>query len=262
MAGGYGRAMTLTRKPIELTWTADGGVGRRARLGLIVLASDLTIETELRQLPLDGVAINHSRIANELHVTPETLTAMQHRLPTAAALLPVEFEFDAIGYGCTSASTLIGDKGVAAGIQSAHPGVATTNPIQAALAAFEALGATRIGIVTPYSEIVTMPIIERFETEGFEVPAFGSFLIEDDLTVGRLSPQSVADGLGQVGLAAECDAFFVSCTSVALFEHVDELEAQFGRPVVSSNVALAWHLLRTGGIDDQFTGFGALFAQH
>lgn len=252
----------MTRRPIVLPWQADGGVGTRGRLGLIVLASDLTVETELRQLPLDGVAIHHSRIPNDLHVTPETLTAMRDRLPAAAALLPVEFDFAAIGYGCTSASTLIGEEAISAGIHSAHPHVPVTNPIKAALAGFEALGAKRIGIVTPYSEVVTLPIIERFEATGFEVPAFGSFLIEDDLTVGHLSAQTITDGVLRVGAEAECDAFFVSCTSVAMFDAVDELEATVGKPVVSSNLALGWHLLRLAGITDQFDGFGALFRAH
>jgi maleate isomerase len=108
---------------IPLSFDTDDGFGARARLGLIVLESDQTIEAEARMLDLDGVDIYHSRIPNALEVTPETLTDMEARLPIAAALLPSEFEFDAIGYGCTSAATLIGAEGVAAGIHAAHPGI-------------------------------------------------------------------------------------------------------------------------------------------
>ena len=32
-----------------------------------------------------------------------------------------------------------------------------------------------------------------------------------------------------------------------------------GKPVLSSNQALAWHMLRLAGIDDGFAGFGRLF---
>ncbi|MGI9606300.1 MAG: maleate cis-trans isomerase family protein [Acidimicrobiales bacterium] len=248
------------RTPIPLEWNTDEGLGSRARLGLIVLASDQTLENEIRSLPLPDVAIHHSRIPNEMHVSEETLTAMRADLPAAAALLPPVFGFDVIGYGCTSASTLIGDNGVEQAVQSVHAGVAVTNPIRAAVAAFSALGAHRIGVVTPYTEAVTLPIIERFEEDGLTVDAFGSFLIDDDLTVGRLSPAAVTAGLKTVAAHADCDAWFVSCTSIPLFSYVADLEAQLGAPVVSSNLALAWHLMRLAGIEDQPEGFGRLIA--
>ena len=94
-------------------------------------------------LDLPGVDFYHSRIPNSSEVTSESLTDMARRLPAAAALLPREFDFDVIGYGCTSAATLIGADRVAAAIQSEHPGVACTDPITAAVAALRALDAHR-----------------------------------------------------------------------------------------------------------------------
>ncbi|HEX6101560.1 MAG TPA: Asp/Glu racemase, partial [Alphaproteobacteria bacterium] len=43
----------------------EPGIAHRARIGLIVLASDHTIEHEWRRmLDIDGIAVYHSRIAN------------------------------------------------------------------------------------------------------------------------------------------------------------------------------------------------------
>lgn len=229
---------------------------------MVVLATDRTLENELRQLPLPGVALHHSRIFNEAHVDGDTLTAMEARLPEAASLLPAEFGFSAIGFACTSASTLIGDDGVAAAIGKSHPGVSVTNPVRAAVEAFRALGTAKVAVVTPYSEAVTMPVIERFESDGLAVPSFGSFLIEDDLTVSRVSAESVAAGATKVLAQSPADAVFISCTSIRLFDHVERLESQLGVPVVSSNTAFAWHLLRSGGIDDRFEGLGELLGTH
>ena len=251
----------MSRSPIRLPWTIDGGIGSRARIGLIVLETDQTVENEIRSLPLDDVAIHHARVPNDAHVTRDSLKAMEQHLPAAAGLLPEAFGFDVIGYACTSAATLIGDEGVARAIRSVHPDVPVTNPIRAAVAAFSTLGTTRIGVVTPYSEVVTLPVIDRFEQDGIEVAALGSYLIEDDLTIGRLSPSTIAEGVRAVGAEADCDAYFVSCTSVRLFADVASLEADIGAPVISSNLALAWHLLRLAGIDDRFTGLGTLFAE-
>ncbi len=245
---------------LPLRFETDDGFGARARLGLIVLESDQTLEAEARMMSVDGVDIYHSRIPNSMEVTPQTLTAMEQRLPTAAALLPNELGFDAIGYGCTSAATLIGAEGVTTAIQSAHPGVPCTNPISAAVAAFAALDARRVAVVTPYTAEVTAPVVNCFVDAGLTVTAVGSFLESNDLIVGRISPRSIAAGVRAVVDEASCDAVFVSCTSLRLAASVTELEADVGVPVVSSNLALLWHLLRLAGVDDQVHGLGRVFA--
>ncbi len=247
-------------QPLE--FKTDDGCGSRARIGMILLETDRTLEVEARQIDLDGVDFYHSRIPMEPDVSEDTLTAMQRDLPVAAGLLPAEFEFDAVGYGCTSAATLIGEVGVATAIETAHPGVPNTNPITAATAAFQALGAARIAVVTPYSAAVTEPIAAHFGAAGIEVTALGSFLETNDFVVSRITEQSVAHAVramhGQAGVDG-CDAVFVSCTSLRAFGIAAELEAELGVPVVSSNLAFLWHLLRLAGVDDPIDGLGALF---
>ena len=246
---------------VQLPFDTDDGFGSRARIGLIVLESDQTIEAEARMLDLPGVDFYHSRIPNSLEVTSETLTDMEQRLPAAAALLPSEFDFDAIGYGCTSAATLIGADRVTAVIQGEHPGVPCTNPITAAVAALRALDAQRVAVVTPYTAEVTAPVTRSLAGEGLCVTAVGSFLESNDFTVARMSPKSIAGGVRTVVRGADCDAVFVSCTSLRLLASVTELESEVGVPVVSSNMALFWHLLRLAGIADGIDGLGRLFTR-
>jgi maleate isomerase len=66
----------------NLPYDLDSGIARRATIGLIVLATDYTIEHEWRQVftGLDGVALYQSRIHNENMITPETLRAMEPRI--------------------------------------------------------------------------------------------------------------------------------------------------------------------------------------
>lgn len=242
---------------VPLDFEVDSGFGERARIGLIVLETDQTIEAEARLLNLPGVAFFHSRIANEAEVTPAMLTDMRNRLPAAAALLPAGFGFDAIGYGCTSAATLIGEEEVAACIQYAHPGTPATNPISSAVTAFQALNAKRIAIVTPYSAEVTQPIVQHFADRGLTASAVGSFLELDDLVVARISYDSIVNGVRSVASRADCDAVFVSCTSLRLLEVATEIEAETGMPVVSSNMALLWHLLRLAGVEPEASENGS-----
>ncbi len=251
--------MSKRVEPVRFDFESDAGFGSRARLGLIVLETDQTIEAEIRQIRLEGVDWYHSRIPNDSVVTPSTLTAMEEQLPVAAALLPSEFAFDAIGYACTSAATLIGESGVTAGIRRAHPGVACTNPMTAAIAALTALEARCIALVTPYPAEVNRPILDFLETAGFEVSAVGSFLQSSDFVVARISEHSVASAVRETVAAAGCDAVFVSCTSLRTFGIIGSLEAELETPVVSSNLALIWHMLRLAGVDDTVAGLGALW---
>ncbi len=250
--------MTLI-EPIALPFETDIGFGSRARIGLIVLETDHTIEAEFRSLDIANVAWYHARIPMDPEVTPETLTDMEERLPVAAALLPNEFEFDAIGYGCTSAATLIGEDGVRNAIQSAHPGMAVSNPISAAVSAFDTLGASRIAVVTPYTADVTAPIVEHFTDAGLQVTSVGSFLESRDHVVAKISEASVAAAVRQIAAQGDCDGVFISCTSLRAFGIIDGLEQELGVPVVSSNLALSWKLLRMAGITEAIPNRGRLF---
>ncbi|PLX36243.1 MAG: Asp/Glu racemase [Hyphomicrobiales bacterium] len=244
---------------MALPFTTDDGFGARARLGLIVLQADETIEPEFaRIMALENVVLHMTRIPMAAEITPETLMSMKANLPAAAALLP-EIPFDAIGYGCTSASTVIGVDGVEAAVRSVHPDAAVSNPISAVLAACEALEAKRIGFVTPYRPDVSAAMRELLEKNGLTIAGFGSFEESDDRVVGRISPASVLDAIKSVAAMGDCDAVFVSCTNLRVAGIVSEAEAAIGKPVFSSNLALAWHMLRLAGIQDDIPGLGRLY---
>ena len=119
-------------------------------VGLIVLQSDEVIERELRAWLPEHVELLQTRIANDTHVSADTLCAMETELPRAAGLLPGGVDYSAIAYGCTSASTLIGEARVCELINSVLPEVAVTNPITALKTQLQSLGITRIALLTPY----------------------------------------------------------------------------------------------------------------
>ena len=148
-------------------FATDTGAGSRARIGLMVLESDQTIEWEMRLMThLSGVSMYHTRLANDVVVTTETLAKMETELPISAKLLPDYLAFNAIGYGCTSGSTIIGEDRVADILDAAHPGVPSSNPLTAAKAALNVIGVKRLGLVTPYTPDVTQAMQDRFEEAG------------------------------------------------------------------------------------------------
>lgn len=241
-------------------FTTDAGAGNRARIGLLVLESDQTMEWEFRALTdLPGVSVYHSRLANDVIVTPETLGRMEAELPIAANLLPGYMGLNAIGYGCTSASTIIGEERVAEIFEEAHPGVPSTNPLSAAKAALNALDVKRLGLLTPYSPEVTEAMQANFNAAGINVTVVGSFYEQSDLVVGKIDPQSILQAAISVGQPPDVDGVFISCTSLRAASIIEQAEQTLGKPVTASNHALAWHLLRLAGINDTVDNAGRLF---
>lgn len=86
-------------------------IGAKAKLGLIVLQADETIEYEFWQLisKLD-LALHVSRIPSNSEVSKDGLMAMKKELSEAASLFPEKIRFNVVGYACTSASSIIGSK--------------------------------------------------------------------------------------------------------------------------------------------------------
>jgi maleate isomerase len=246
----------------HLPFKTDNGIAARARIGLMVLATDYTIEHEWRRIftPLDGVALYESRILNDNQITPETLRAMEPRIAAATDVILPGARLDVVAYGCTSASMAIGEEKVFEKIHAVRPEAKCTTPITAAFAAFTALGARRIGVLTPYRADVNRIVADYIRARGFDVPVFGSFNEESDATVARIAPQSVMAGVMAIKDKAKIDAVFVSCTSVRLAEAARQIEAEIGLPITSSNHAMAWHALRLAGVNDKLPQWGTLFA--
>ncbi len=263
MSEPAGKATDDTLLIEHLDYDTDAGLAARAAIGLVVLATDYTIEAEWRRIfeSLDGVALYHSRIANDDLVTPESLRAMEPRMIDSARLITPDTPLDVIAYGCTSASMAIGEQRVLANLRAAQPEAAGTTPITAAFAAFETFGARRIGVLTPYSADVNRIVSDYISARGYAVPVFGSFNCDRDTVVSRITPESIARGVRELLRHAAVDAIFVSCTSVRLLDACGDLEAELGLPLTSSNHAMAWHALRLAGIDDRLENFGSLFAR-
>lgn len=251
----------MTERLSHLPFETDAGAGARARLGLIALATDYSAEPEYHAVlaALPGVALYVARIPMAPEVTTATLAAMETEIPrTAALLLPGE-DFGAIAYGCSSATSVLGEARIEALVRQAKPGAAVTNPISAARAALSALGARRIGVLTPYTADVNAQIERAFTGAGFEIAVFGSFDEPVEARVGRISPDAIAAAARRVAGRARSEALFISCTNLRALGVIEDLEAGLGIPVTSSNHAMIWHTLRLAGVADRLPGLGRLF---
>ncbi|MDU8926480.1 Asp/Glu racemase [Alisedimentitalea sp. MJ-SS2] len=243
---------------MTLTYSLDRGYGGQGRLGLIVLSTDETLENEARQI-LAGqpVSLLHARIPAQAEVTPEALKTMEDHMVGTASLLPQGM--DVVGYGCTSGATVIGPDRVADLICQVQGEAAVTNPLSAVIASLQALRSRRIALLTPYVESVNAPLVTALRAEGIEVLTQASFNQSDDWSVARIAEADTLAAIETLGKTEGCDAVFASCTNLRVLGVLEQAEAATGLPVISSNLALIWHMLRLGGIDAKGWAPGRLF---
>ena len=242
----------------QIGYELTGPSGSAATLGLVVLQADETLEQDFRQIfPDRDIAIYTSRIPSGDALNAETIAAMEAELTRGAQLLPRAARFDAVGYGCTSGTTLIGAEAVAQMLRQGVDTPVVTDPLTAALAALRALGARRLGLVTPYIDSIAGPVRDAFGAAGIDVCQTLSFGEEVEARVARISPQSIIEAARAAALGAE--AVFLSCTNPRTLGCITALEAELGLPVLSSNQVLAWHMMQTTAITPRKDAPGRLF---
>ena len=245
---------------VEFAYEFDEARSEMKTLGLVVLQSDETIEHDFRRMLPTDIALHVSRIPNQVEVTRETLGEMEHSLPASINLMPEGLAFDAVGYGCTSGTSVIGPERIAELVHSRGDVKQVSEPVSALLAACEELDIKKLAFLSPYIETVSAGLRNVLNENGVETPVFGSFNEGNDSKVVRISSKSVYDAAVTLGLNSGCDALFMSCTNLRTLEVIEKIEDTLGMPVLSSNQVLAWHLARLSGIDLKANGYGRLLS--
>ena len=113
-----------------------------------------------------------------------------------------------------------------------------TTPVTAVVSAFRHLNCRRIGFVTPYIPDVSLAIRDFLEQNGLTIANLVSFEQSSEAVVS-ITPESVLAAVHEAN-NDDVDGVFVSCTNLNSFSIIDQAEVEIGKPVISSNLALAW----------------------
>ncbi|MCW5230390.1 maleate cis-trans isomerase family protein [Verminephrobacter eiseniae] len=253
------RAAPYTVLPFRM----DAGLMARAAIGLVVLASDQTMEYEWRRILTDvpGLAFFAARMPSPADISPGSLAAMEKDIAGAVDLLVPGVALHVVAFGCTSGTIVIGEHRVFGHLRAARPQARCTSPITAAMAGLHQLGARRIALISPYVAAINALFRRHIEADGVQVARIASFNHANDAQVARIDRASLESAIVGAGSAADVDAVFVACTSLRMCELTRDVEQALGKPVISSNSAMAWHALRLAGIDDRLPRWGRLFEQ-
>ncbi len=229
------------------------------RIAMIVLQSDETIERDMIELRGDA-DLFFTRVPSGQEVNVTTLQSMAEHITASAKLLPQTLRFDAVGYGCTSGTAQIGvakiHKLVSQGTKATH----VTEPVSALIAACKHLRLKRLAFLSPYIESISKNLRNVLAQNGIDSPKFGTFAEAEETKVVRISGQSVIEAAQDLCKSKDVDGIFLSCTNLRTLDLIEPLEASTSLPVISSNLALAWHLGKLSGGSKAMLGPGRLFS--
>lgn len=236
----------------------DEGRFPRKRVGIVLVAMEQITDSEAFRIIPEGIGIHLSRVEMATEVTVENLRAAGEKLPEAASRLVPDLHLDAIGYGCTSGSICITEEYAKKQLLKRGNVERATTMVTGVIHALEAFNAKRIAVATPYLDEVNREEGVYLEERGFHIVNMQGMNLVNDFDIARVSPQFIKEFAKSVD-TKDAEAVFISCGALRSAEIAEELEQMIGKPVVTSNQAFIWDLLRTAGVDDKIPGYGKLF---
>lgn len=222
----------------RLLHEVDGVARPASHVGVLVPWANTIVETELSRMGLADVVWHYARLVPDEETTAlddSFLAGLVNAIPGALHQLS-QLPLSAVAVACTSAGFSFGD-GITAAAATAGPPLFTA--FDALVAVLHRLNASRLVLLTPYPAVLTEREVRAFGPAGIEVLASGSLGLRDGFA------EVDADVLGELVATVDpsavgaADAVVLSCTAWPTLAAACELEERLGRPVISSNLAMA-----------------------
>jgi len=237
-------------------------IGWRARLGFMVPPGNPTIEPEMIALVPQGVSVHFHRmdsgggVPGALDNQDQRTRAMIDSLDAGVKLLGA-VKPDIIVIAHTATSYYLGREREAELLArlGAASGVPVVSAFGAVAAALERLGIRRVAYGAPYSAETTAQGRTHLEAHGFRVVQ-----AENLAGVTNIYDETAerAYRLAREVDRPEAQAVFLTGTGMPTLPVLDMLEADLGKPVISSASAMMWHALRRVGVRQKIAGYGRL----
>lgn len=261
----------------------DSPYGYRAKVGLLVVGPNLNPTPEITRMLPSYVQVRETRVdMSNAIVTVEECMKFSVLLEQAAALIgqglcsPTLGNRSAIAFACTSGSLVGGpgwDKKEIAFMTEATKHYASTRYIDGSLTASTGFPATttataveeamhfmgmkNIVITGPYIDEINECFRVFYTDSGFNVLKVNGLGILDLHEIGAAPPSRAYKAALEV-FDPKADGVFIGCTNFRCSDVIEQLEQDLGKPVITSNQATAWQLMRLLGIDDPIEGYGEL----
>ena len=226
--------------------------------GVLIPSTNTTVEMECRLLPASYQAhvgrLMSSGAGSFSPSRDEDIDYQSRLLGTARVELVILAQ--------TSASLVADDyDDVVTKRMSAGANVPAITSAQAVGRAVRALGARRIAVVSPYSDVVNERAARYFKSKhGLDTIALEGFRATDSYAIAQLGPQNARDALARLD-RPEIEVFVVPGGNFPTLPSIAAWEREFGKPVVTTNQASVWAMLRAFDSTERLPAFGRLLAE-
>lgn len=224
-------------------------------IGVIGPAGNMALERELPAHLPAGFAINHARAdrPDATRLTTQSLLTMGRNAVAAAQTL-IRTRPEIILYACTSGSFVQGpgsEDSIAEEI-TATTGCPALTTSRGLLQALDHLDVRSVFLVTPYPEEINAAEVAFLQASVRQVIGCKAHACCVDYPISAVDSRDTVDLILQNrDLALTADAVFISCTNLLTFDIIAELERELDRPVISSNQASLWAVLKAVGAQSQ-----------
>jgi maleate isomerase len=236
--------------------------GWRARLGVVTPSSNIVTEPEFKLMTPKGVSCHYQRFAFTGGGV-EALKKLEQLVPDAAELIS-HTRPSAVAMCCTGGSFAGGygyDQKLIQKMKERNGNVPTTTSSTAMIEAFNKLGVKKVSLAVPYLEEVAMAEKKFVEDNGIRVLDIKWLDLEDAIEIASV-PREAVYQLASAANKPESEAIFLSCIALHTIDVIEKLEYDLGKPVVSSNQATMWHLLRLANVNEKVEGYGQLLSKY
>ena len=235
----------------------------RTLLGMLTPSSNTVLEpvSSAMTAACPGVSIHFSRFqVTKISLEEGVIGQFNFGPMLAAAELLADAHVQAICWNGTSSGWLglQADKNLCQMIQD-RTSVPATSSVLTLLDAFRKIGATRIGLVTPYLHEVQDKIVENFHSEGFDCIAERHLNDADNFSFSQVSESTIAEMVRAVARERP-HAITIFCTNLRGARIAAVLEKELDIPIYDTVATAVFGALRIAGKDPaEIEGWGSLF---
>jgi maleate isomerase len=218
--------------------------GQSGRIGLIVPANNSVIEPEFWSALPPGIVAYATRVMAKGDLTVDAVKRMEGDVNSAVAAIAAT-GVDVIAY-CDMVTTFIMEAGWnEAAVErirasTSIPALSAWTALRDALAH---LGVRRFALGTPYPRAIHALAPLFFAQRGFDVRSDATLDIVAMREVPTVDQRRLSTFLQTLDTRG-CDAIVLLATDLPTFGCLAELETRIGLPILSSNQALLWSVLK------------------
>jgi maleate isomerase len=236
---------------------------RRLRVGVLTIPDEISAPEEIRAMLPAALSIYQHRVEfDEVNTVPNQLAAMTAL--TEGARILARTRPQVMAFACTSGGIFAGrawHDQMLARVRTSLTNISFFSAADAVGRVLRDQGIETVALGSPYSEATIDGLIEVLAGYGVRVVANSLLFADgypDPWTVMSTQPNALARFATAVD-HPQADAVFVSCAGLPLTPVMETIEQQIGKPLVTSNGAVA-HVIRQELSLPPTPGFGSILA--